>query len=1040
MLGNPSTPALQKDGALQNFNPVLAGSQVRLTVVHPNCVRIEYHPEGKFVDEPSLFAIKRETRHPFKLASDQDGITLDTGKIKLNYRLDGRPPGPANLSATIRDRRRRITWRPGMRNQNNLGGTAETLDMWDGPGSLGEGLLSRDGWYLLDDSNAPLLVDGWVRSREAGAGTDWYLFGYGNDYAAAFQAFAAISGPVPMPRRHTLGSWYSRFWPYSSGDFRQIVAEYEKMNFPLDIMVMDMDWHMTSLKEPEKDSPHSVQMTKLLWTGFSWNRNLLPDAESLLTWFGSQNLHVTLNDHPAEGVQPHEVMYDSFMSAMGAEPKSGETLPFDAGDRRYLEPFYNHTHSNLEKIGVDFWWLDWQQYPFTRSVSDLKNLSWLNYYYHLRSRDDGRRGQTFSRWGGWGDHRHPIHFSGDANTSWKMLAFEIPFTSTSGNVGCFFWSHDIGGHMGGRNEESYTRWCQFGALSTALRSHSTRDADMDRRPWTYPDWANESMRRSFHLRSEIFPYVYSSVAQSCRHTIPLIRPTYLKYPEIEEAYRNPQQYFFGDHLLVAPVAEPGTGARRLARQVVWFPPGSWFHYFTGEQFTGPCERLVPAEIDEFPLFVEGGSPLAMQPYTPRMGTEPLRHLVVRCWPGEENATTTTELYEDEGKSDGYSRGEQARTNLSYTRRGSIITITVSPTTGAFKGQLEERACTVELPVTELPCHATLDGKPVDATYDKESWTTRIHVPPRSIRKGFEVIVNAAETDQALVKAKAFARRAGLETDAMEAVTGSELMKRVLAGGSQEKIDLALRAAGIGLVFKNENVYGHPNTPECFFYAPPSWGVSPRVSLENPASAGAVQTYEIHGEKLQIAPKSVISLIPPPENELLIPDLHVRLMARFSLQGQEIQGTQPIVVEQPIWSFQKNLAPRAKATASSFGPRQPPSAAIDGVVDGYPRQFSREWASNQEGAGAWFKLEWPRPVEVGRILLFDRPNPNDHIAAGRLILSDGTVFDVLELPGDGTTPFELRFTPRKIRWLTLMVTKVSELTRLVGLSEIAVFSH
>ena len=154
---------------------------------------------------------------------------------------------------------------------------------------------------------------------------------------------------------------------------------------------------------------------------------------------------------------------------------------------------------------MDFWWLDWQQGPDTRSVPDLTNLFWLNTLLYQHTAQNGQRGLSFSRWAGWGDHRHPIHFSGDADTGFPTLAFEVPFTSTAGNVGCFFWSHDIGGHMGGRNEESYARWCQFGATSPVLRSHSTRDAQTDRRPWNYPAWAENSMRASFHLRSELVP-------------------------------------------------------------------------------------------------------------------------------------------------------------------------------------------------------------------------------------------------------------------------------------------------------------------------------------------------------------------------------------------------------------------------------------------------------------------------------------------------------------------------------------------------------
>ena len=138
---------------------------------------------------------------------------------------------------------------------------------------------------------------------------------------------------------------------------------------------------------------------------------------------------------------------------------------------------------------------------YTRGMPTLRNLDWLNYYYYQDSKKDGKRGFQFSRWGGWGDHRHPIHFSGDSDTGWKMLGFEVPFTSTAGNVGCFYWSHDVGGHFGDRNEEPYTRWVQFAATNAALRIHSGIIDYLDRRPWKWPEQLTDSMRKAFHFRS-----------------------------------------------------------------------------------------------------------------------------------------------------------------------------------------------------------------------------------------------------------------------------------------------------------------------------------------------------------------------------------------------------------------------------------------------------------------------------------------------------------------------------------------------------------
>lgn len=171
---------------------------------------------------------------------------------------------------------------------------------------------------------------------------------------------------------------------------------------------------------------------------------------------------MVLNVHPAGGVAPDEAMYEAFMRDMEEDPATGATLPFDATNRKHLDTLFRHIHDPLERAGVDFWWLDWQQERKTAGIPGLTNQAWLNHYYHRQTARGDRRGMGLSRWGGWGDHRNVIHFSGDAEALWSVLRFELPFTTTAANVGCFFWSHDIGRHQGSRDEESYTRWIQFG--------------------------------------------------------------------------------------------------------------------------------------------------------------------------------------------------------------------------------------------------------------------------------------------------------------------------------------------------------------------------------------------------------------------------------------------------------------------------------------------------------------------------------------------------------------------------------------------------
>lgn len=719
-----SRVATQKP-AVARSNRIVVG-EARFSVLTPNCIRLEHARDGKFIDAPSLFAVNRAARFDdFKLEKSGKSTIIDTGALRLTYTPDGSPFSAHNLRATIRGGK---NWAPGARNSGNLGGTIRTLDGASGPVDVGQGVVSRDGWALIDNSRDPLLDGDWVKARPQNTGTDWYLFGYGADYRAALRSLTTVGGRVPLPRKNLLGAWYSRYWPYSSADYRGFVGEYAAHDFPLDNMVLDMDWHRDG------------------WTGWSWNRALIPEPEKLLADLHAQGLQTTLNLHPADGVAPHEDDYAAFMAAMG-QNADGKTVPFDAADQKQMNALSSEILAPLRRAGSDFWWLNWQQFPQTRSVPELSNLWWLNELLLRDTAQGGRRGVSFSRWAGWGDHRHPIHFSGDADSGWNMLAFEVPFTAAAGNVGCFFWSHDIGGHNGARNEESYTRWCQFGALSAALRPHSTRDAATDRRPWNYPDWAENSMRLSFHLRSELFPYIYTGVAQSTRDSVPLLRPLYFDSPEQEAAYHNGQEYRFGDNLLVAPIVSPGAGPGRVAHQNVYFPPdGDWFNTFSGEKFAGDTQALCAADINEIPLFARGGVPIPMQPYTPRMASAKISTLRVRIFPGQDGKTGVSSLYEDDGDSDAYQNGAFAQTPLRYVRRGNAVEIEVGAAQGRFAGQPQTRALQIELSATRPALSATLDGQKLAIKYDAASATNTLSVPARPISRATIIQINVADAD------------------------------------------------------------------------------------------------------------------------------------------------------------------------------------------------------------------------------------------------------------------------------------------------------
>ena len=804
-------------GARAEADHIIVHGKARFTIIAPELIRMEYSETGAFVDAPSMFAADRGAAFTgFALGRARNPLVIDTGRILLTHNDDGKPFSADNLSAEIRfDGGAVAVWKPGMENTGNLGGAIRTVDGVGEPVDLGQGFLSRDGWFLHDDSDMHLFTKDWVQERPAGSGTDWYLFGYGHDYLAGLKAMTKIGGRVPLPRKYSLGVWYSRYWPYTSKEYREIVAEYHNHDFPLDVMVLDMDWH--------KDG----------WTGWSWNRKLLPDAEDLLQWFHEKGLHTTLNVHPADSVGKHEDMYAAFMKDLGEDPSKGHTVPFDAGSKKYLDTLFKHTHMDKEAAGVDFWWLDWQQYPYTRSVPGLTNLRILNHYYYTHTGRAGLRGQSFSRYAGFGDHRYPVHFSGDSSTEFAMLQFMVPFTSLAGNAGVFYWSHDIGGHMGRRIPESYVRWTQFGATTAALRSHSTRNPELDRRPWKYQSWAENAMRAAFHLRSELFPYIYSTARQCFRDSMPMNRAMYMAHPEDARSYVNPQQYYFGDALLAAPIVSEGKGPERVGAQVVWFPEGRWVNWFTGERFEGGDEALVAGTIDEFPLYARAGVPIPMQPYRERMATAPLDELVVRVFPAADGATGEFTLYEDDGVTTRYLQGEYAETALKAWRKGDEIRVSVGPAAGSFQGQPLKRAVIVELPFTQKALSAAvktmLPGGGGDfetaaaIEYDEQAMMNRIRIPAMDIRNGHEILAVAADTDPGLLKRKAAERRLKGLLGEKAAAPGN--IKNEAVSYSNEYpsgpfLDTLLAIAGAGVFEKNDSLYYYKSFPRAYFYAAP----------------------------------------------------------------------------------------------------------------------------------------------------------------------------------------------------------------------------
>ena len=624
-----------------NFDPVanpeaqVISGKVRFSLLTARLLRLEFSPDGRFEDRPSqTFWVRNLPVPEFELREDAQRLEIETHYLLLAYKK-GQDFSIDSLRITLKESGE--IWHYGARDPFNLRGTARTLDNVDGALELEEGLLSRSGWFVYDDSSRLVFDEqAWLKSRQSAAGyQDLMFFGYGSDFPACLSDFSMTGGPAPMIPRWALGNWWSRYWAYADQELLGVIDEFIEHGVPLSVCIVDMDWHL-------------VQTGNLCsgWTGYTWNRDLFPDPPAFIAALHERGIKTALNLHPAEGVHDHEAAYAAMCARLGVDPKLKQPVPFDIADPQFARAYFELLHHPQEEDGVDFWWIDWQQ-GTDSSLSGLDPLFWLNHlHFYDLARNGDRRPFIFSRWGGLGNHRMPIGFSGDAVVTWDSLAFQPYFTATAANVNYGWWSHDIGGHMGGYEEpQLYTRWVQFGVFSPILRLHSTNNPFHERRPWGWDAETERVAARALRLRHRLIPYLYSMAWRNHVHSQPLVRPMYHGHAGDEQAYHCPDQYYFGSELIAAPFLEPLDADTRLSRQVVWLPPGEWFGFFDGLSYTGDGWQAIYGSLDDIPVFARAG---AIIPLAPAVGWGGIRNpeiIEVHLFPGADNEF---QLYEDNG--------------------------------------------------------------------------------------------------------------------------------------------------------------------------------------------------------------------------------------------------------------------------------------------------------------------------------------------------------------------------------------------------------
>ncbi len=628
----------------------------RVTLLAESLVRIEQDNAHRFCDEATLCVWFRNMQPiPHKVSQTEETLTIQTEKITLCLRGD-----VAHSYVIVNGKRRPLT------NKRNLKGTFRTLDECNGPWwcrwsvkdhliEMEDGVASRDGVALLDDTQTAILKQDGLPCERPHQELDIYVFAYGTDYRAALAGLYQITGKTPIIPRFALGNWWSRYHDYTEKEYIHLMDRLAARHLPFTVATVDMDWHWSrealdeekKFAETGKHGPHYGVVANegrfAGWTGYSWNTRLFPDYRRFLKALEQRGLKVTLNLHPAHGVRFFEDMYPEMARAVGIDPATEEVVRFDMTDPKFINPYFQILHKPYERDGVAFWWMDWQQ-GSTSAIRGVDPLWCLN-HYHTLDIAKNRLPLLLSRYCGIGSHRYSLGFSGDTHITWETLHYLPYFTATASNAGYTWWSHDIGGHMYGENNgELYARFVQFGVFSPVNRLHDCSRPFHTKEPQVYMGGTGYIAEEFLRLRHRLIPYLFSASYETTYHAKALIEPMYYAYPTQNAAYSCKNQYLFGGQLLVAPVTTPAKDGG-LALTKVWLPEGHWTDIFTGDEYEGGKSVTMARWLETLPaLLKEGGIlPLDARCYTNDVSNPDVFRVMVA------NGNGTYTLHEEDGE-------------------------------------------------------------------------------------------------------------------------------------------------------------------------------------------------------------------------------------------------------------------------------------------------------------------------------------------------------------------------------------------------------
>lgn len=449
-----------------------------------------------------------------------------------------------------------------------------------------------------------------------------YWITAGDTPAEIEEAYASVTGKVPMMPDYGMGFWQCKLRYQTQDELLEVAREYKRRGLPISVIVVDFfhwplegEWRFDPQYWPDPDA----MIKELKEMGIELMVSIWPTVDhKCANYQEMRERGLLINVERGFPVGLHCV---------------DDTIHYDPTNPEAREFVWNEVKRNYYDKGVKIFWLDEAEPEYSYYHFD-------NYRYHLGPNVQIGNifpkcyAQTFYEgmeqagqenilnllrcaWAG-SQKYGALVWSGDIHSSFESFRNQFAAGLNMGIAGIPWWTTDIGGFHGGNpNDEEFrevfARWFQYGAFCPVMRLHGDREphsAPMStvgggrmasggpNEVWSYGETLYEMCSKYMFLRERLRPYITGLMQDAHEKGSPVIRPMFYDFPEDKLCWQNDTQYMFGKDILVAPVTEAGQRTKE-----VYLPAGTWCNAWTGEAVEGGKTITADAPLTVIPVFV-----------------------------------------------------------------------------------------------------------------------------------------------------------------------------------------------------------------------------------------------------------------------------------------------------------------------------------------------------------------------------------------------------------------------------------------------------